>query len=184
MPRRKQPAEASGTGLALAKILAEAGVPVAKLVVERATRAEMASWDLHPSQEDLAVRSPTFKELMRQVVAVDAATTDRRESRFEAAWRAAGSHIDAHGRKCILFGPGYPALPPCPPNLDFNLTLLWIAAGSPPDKRPDAGQADWRLEPVEDRGEGGVWGEWETAAWYAEWLCDELNHELICTLLY
>ena len=72
------------------------------------------------------------------------------------------------------------------PSLDdvVSLTAIWEAAGCPEHNQPAAFESGIETQRVEDRGVDGVWGDFETAAWYAESLCELIRPQHVCDMCY
>lgn len=75
-----------------------------------------------------------------------------------------------------------------PENGDLQpLDELWEAAGSPADRAPGSPEFAGRVAGVGeivDRGDQGVWAEFETAAWYAEFLCEHIEIAHVLEMCY
>jgi hypothetical protein len=66
----------------------------------------------------------------------------------------------------------------CPgprPEQLYNLTRLWQVAGEPADKLPAQWVFDLKYGIALDRGEAGVWADWESACWYCQSLDERID---------
>jgi hypothetical protein len=84
-----------------------------------------------------------------------------------------------------LFGETEPHPYPEPrPEQLYNLTRLWQVAGEPADKLP----AQWDFGPEHnvtlDRGEAGVWADWESACWYCQSLDERIEVVELASVMY
>jgi hypothetical protein len=106
-----------------------------------------------------------------------------REAQTERLWRAGGCQVDRDGNRHWSLGTVDPDPHLMPPEPLFNLTELWRQAGEPEGLEPSAvvpgiveeqGKYAESSAIVEDRGAGGPWADFYTAALYV-WELDPEN---------
>jgi hypothetical protein len=155
---------------AMMRVLGSAADGAPELLV----RAEMHSWkiDLEPWQKHFCILSHVFRDLTRQEASP--------EKVFFARPKREGFLPPSP-----LWGETEPRPHPKPtPEQLYNLTRLWQIAGEPADKLP----SEWKLgaedEIVQDRGEAGVWANWESACWFCCHLDERLDHADMASVLY